>query len=70
MAGGSEEYVVCVGCGDIVQDDTGGVDGNGMLKYQERENRKGKSEEGNGKERRLSSKEESGNRKEKSGKRE
>ncbi|MEE9152122.1 MAG: hypothetical protein V3U20_09875 [Thermoplasmata archaeon] len=53
MAGGSEEYVLCLRCGDIVEDDTGGVDGNGMLKYQERENRKGKSEEGNGKERRL-----------------
>jgi len=53
MAGGSEEYVICPGCGYTFEDDTGGVDRNKMLKYQERENRKGKSEEGNGKERRL-----------------
>jgi len=49
VAGGSEEYVGCPGCGCTFKDDRGGVDGEGTLKYQERENRKGKSEEERGK---------------------
>jgi len=31
MAGGSEEYVVCFGCGYTLEDDTSGVDGKGEV---------------------------------------